>query len=64
MWRKREIMEKMKMSKNDAIALIIEHMVQMGYKDSTEFVEYITMILPQMSVEDLSSILESLEELV
>jgi hypothetical protein len=53
-----------RMTKNDTIALIIEHMVQMGYKDSTEFVEYITMILPQMSVKDLSSILESLEELV
>lgn len=52
------------MTKNDAIAQIIELMVEMGYKDSTEFVEYITMILPQMEKEDLFYELECLESIV
>lgn len=52
------------MTKNDAIAQIIELMVEMGYKDSTEFVEYITMILPQLELEDLQWELQCLEDVV
>jgi hypothetical protein len=52
------------MKKDDLIALIIEHMVMIGYKDSSEFVEYITMILPQLELEDLQWELECLESVV
>jgi len=51
----------MKMSKNDYIALIVEHIVNQGYKSSDDFVNYITMILPMMNTEDLQSELEDLE---
>ena len=49
------------MSKNDYIALIVEHIVNQGYKSSDDFVNYITMILPMMNTEDLQSELEDLE---
>ena len=51
----------MKLSKNDYIALIIEHCVNQGYKSSDDFVTYCTMVLPMMSTEDLASELEKLE---
>lgn len=50
------------LTKNDYIALIIEHIVNQGYKSSDEFVNFCTMILPMMSTEDLQTELESLEE--
>lgn len=50
------------MTKNETIALIIEHIVMQGYSDADRFVEYITMILPQMSTEDLQAELACLEE--
>lgn len=50
------------MTKNETIALIIEHIVMQGYSDADKFVEYITMILPQMSTEDLQEELELLED--
>ena len=42
-----------KLTKNETIALIIESIVTTGYSDVNKFVEYITMILPQMSTEEL-----------
>ena len=50
------------MTKNETIALIIEHIVMQGYSDADRFIEYITMILPQMSTEDLQAELACLEE--
>ena len=50
------------MSKNDYIALIIEHIVMQGYSDSDKFVNFCTMVLPTMSTEDLQNELDSLEE--
>jgi len=41
----------MNLTKNETIALIIESIVTNGYSDADAFVEYITMILPQMSTE-------------
>lgn len=52
------------MSKNDYIALIIEHIVMQGYSDADKFVNYCTMILPMMSTSDLQAELSKLEELV
>lgn len=52
----------MKMSKNDYIALIIEHIVNQGYKSTDGFVNYITMILPMMNTEELQGELSKLEE--
>lgn len=49
------------LSKNDYIALIVEHCVNQGYKSSDDFVNYITMVLPMMSTSDLQAELESLE---
>jgi len=53
--------EKLRLSKNDYIAQIIENIVTIGYKDASRFVEYVTMILPQMSTEELQSELACLE---
>lgn len=53
----------MKMTKNETIALIIEHIVMQGYSDANEFVTYCTMILPMMSTEELQSELACLEEM-
>lgn len=50
-----------RLTKNDYIALIIEHIVNQGYKSSDDFVNYITMVLPMMSTSDLESELEDLE---
>jgi hypothetical protein len=50
------------MTKNETIALIIEHIVTIGYKDADQFVTYCTMILPQMSTEELIAELCCLEE--
>ena len=50
-----------KLTKNDYIALIVEHIVNQGYKSSDDFVNYITMILPMMSAEELENELEDLE---
>jgi len=50
------------MTKNETIALIIESIVSTGYSDADQFIEYITMILPQMSTEDLQEELELLED--
>jgi len=52
------------LSKNDYIALIVEHIVMQGYSSSDQFVNYITMILPMMNTSDLQAELESLESLV
>ena len=49
------------MTKSETIALIIEHIVTIGYKDADEFVTYVTMVLPQMSTEELKSELACLE---
>ncbi len=51
----------MTLTKNDYIALIIEHIVNQGYKSSDDFVNYITMILPMMNTEELQGELEDLE---
>ena len=50
-----------KLTKNETIALIIEHLVMQGYSDADKFVNYVTMILPMMSTEELESELEDLE---
>ena len=50
------------MTKNETIALIIENIVTIGYKDANKFVDYITMILPMMSTEELQAELACLEE--
>jgi hypothetical protein len=49
------------MTKNETIALIIEYLVSTGYSDPDKFVEYITMILPMMSTEELQAELACLE---
>ena len=49
------------MTKNETIALIIENIVEHGYSDADEFVTYVTMILPQMTTEELKSELACLE---
>ena len=49
------------MTKNETIALIIEHIVNQGYKSSDAFVNYVTMILPMMSTEELQGELTLLE---
>jgi len=49
------------LTKNDYIALIIEHIVNQGYSSSDRFVNYITMILPQMNTEELQDELDALE---
>jgi len=54
----------MTLTKNDYIALIIEHIVNQGYKSSDDFVNYITMILPMMNTEELQGELSKLEQLV
>lgn len=51
----------MNLTKNETLALIIEHLVMQGYSDADAFVEYITMILPQMSTEELQAELACLE---
>lgn len=50
------------MSKNETIALIIESIVNEGYKSADDFVTYCTMILPMMSTEELQAELACLEE--
>ena len=50
-----------KLTKNETIALIIEHLVMQGYSDADKFVTYCTTILPMMSTEELESELEDLE---
>jgi hypothetical protein len=52
------------MSKNETIALIIESIVSEGYSDANKFVEYVTMILPMMSTEELQAELACLEETI
>jgi len=49
------------MKRNDYIALIIEHIVNQGYKSSDDFVNYITNDLVNMSTEALANELEDLE---
>ena len=50
------------MTRNENIALIIEHMVQQGYKSSDKFVEFVTVVLPMMTDEDIEAELCLLEE--
>ena len=50
-----------KLSKNETIALIIENIVTTGYSDADAFVNYVTMILPMMSTEELQAELCCLE---
>jgi hypothetical protein len=45
----------MMMTKNETIALIIESIVNEGYKSADDFVTYCTMILPMMSTEELQA---------
>lgn len=52
-----------KLTKNETIALIIEHIVSQGYKSADDFVTYCTMILPQMNTEELQAELELIEEM-
>jgi hypothetical protein len=49
------------MTKNDYIALIIEHIVMQGYSSSDRFVNYVTMVLPMLNTEELQCELEALE---
>ena len=49
------------MTKNETIALIIEHIVNQGYKSADDFVTYCTVILPMMSTEELQGELTLLE---
>jgi hypothetical protein len=56
-----DLSEKLGLSKNDYIAQIIENIVTHGYKDANKFVEYVTMILPMMSTEELQAELACLE---
>jgi len=49
------------LKRNDYIALIIEHIVNQGYKSADNFVEFITMVLPMMNEKELHDQLESLE---
>lgn len=51
------------MSKSDYYLLIIEHMVAQGIEDSEQFMEFSTMILPMMSMQELAEQLEMLERL-
>jgi hypothetical protein len=53
-----------KLTKNETIALIIEHIVNQGYNDADKFVNYCTMILPMMSAEELQAELACLEETI
>ena len=50
------------MTKNETIALIIESIVNEGYKSADDFVTYCTMILPMMSTEELQAELACLDE--
>jgi len=50
------------MTKNETLALIIEHIVMQGYSDADKFVTYCTTILPMMSTEDLQAELACLED--
>lgn len=50
------------MTKNETLALIIEHLVMQGYSDPDKFVTYATTILPMMSTEELQAELACLEE--
>ena len=52
------------MTKNETLALIIEHLVMQGYSDADKFVNYVTMILPMMSTEELQAELCCLEETI
>lgn len=49
------------MKRNDYIALIIEHCVNQGYKDSDSFVNYIINDLVKMNTEELANELDELE---
>jgi hypothetical protein len=49
------------LKRNDYIALIIEHIVNQGYKDSDGFVNYITNELVKMNTEELADELDALE---
>ena len=49
------------MTKNETIALIIESIVTTGYSNADAFVNYVTMILPMMSTEELQAELACLE---
>lgn len=51
----------MKLTRNDYIALIVEHTVNQGYKSTDWFVNYITNILPDMTTEELAGELQVLE---
>lgn len=48
-------------SKNEYIALIIEHCVNQGYKSADRFVDYITKELMTMNEKELRAELEMVE---
>jgi len=48
------------LTRNDYIALIVEHTVNQGYKSTDYFVNYITKVLPGMTTEELQSELDLL----
>ena len=50
------------MTKNELIAEIIILKVRQGYKDANAFVDYVTIILPMLGIDDLEAILCMLEE--
>jgi hypothetical protein len=52
------------MGKSELICLIIERIVNEGYKSSDGFVNYVTTILPMMDTEELQGELESLGECI
>ena len=57
-----ERMKGTKMTRNENIALIIEHIVNQGYDSSDKFVEFVTVVLPMMTDEDIEAELCLLEE--
>mgnify|MGYP003322003836 CR=1 FL=1 len=52
------------MTKSDYFTLIVSHMVNQGIEDSDQFMEFVTFILPMMTIEDLAEQLATLEAVV
>ena len=57
-----ERMKGTKMTRNENIALIIEHIVNQGYDSSDKFVEFVTVVLPMMTDEDIETIGQEMAE--
>lgn len=52
------------MNKADYFTLIVEHMVNQGIDDQDQFMEFVTEILPKMTMQELADQLETLESLI